>query len=93
MTEVRSINALRADREGDNTLLSPLELLEDAAEDIRSGVWTPDKIVVLMIDTRSDNYDMRMRCCNVRRSEVVAACEAAKIRALVQMGYTRPPEE
>lgn len=79
MAEVRSINALRADKENDNSLLSPLETLEDAAEDIRSGKCRCDKLVILMLDI-GDGGDYRVgyRACSLRSSEAVALLEAGK---------------
>jgi len=85
MTEVRSINALRADRENNNSLLSPIECLEDAAEDLRAGIKTPDKLLVLGLDTKEDGYRLSFWACNLRSSEIVALCEAMKMRVIRDM--------
>lgn len=85
MGEVRSINALRADREKDNTLLSPIECLEDAAADLRSGDRSCNKLLVLMLD--ADEGDKKFHyvgyhASHLRLSECVALLEIAKHRFL-----------
>jgi len=86
--EVRSINAIRADRENDNTLLSPVECLEDAAEDLRSGKTKCDKLLVLRLNTGDDgsSYDVGFNASNLRSSEMLALMEVAKAILLAGMG-------
>jgi len=86
--EVRSINAIRADRENDNTLLSSVECLEDAAEDLRSGKTKCDKLLVLRLNTGDDgsSYDVGFNASNLRSSEMLALMEVAKAILLAGMG-------
>ena len=53
MVEIRDIRALRANRDGDNTILTPLITLEDAAEDIRQQQLKCDKLLVVAQNTES----------------------------------------
>lgn len=89
MTEIRSINALRAERENDNKLLSPLECLEDAAEDVRSGKVPATKVLVLCLDTGPEDtsYNVHFHASKLRASEMLALLEVFKQRVLRDMGY------
>lgn len=80
MTEVRSINALRASRDNDNSLLSPIECLEDVIQDIKSGKLSCDKLLVLTLDTGPDGggYDTHFAACNMKMSEMIALMEVEK---------------
>ena len=88
MADVHNLNAARADKAKDNTLLSPADCLEDALQELRSGVRVCDKLVVLALDTSPDNsgYAMGFYACNMKASEIVALCEAMKARMLQSMG-------
>jgi hypothetical protein len=87
MAEVRSLNALRANRENDNSLLTPLECLEDAAADIRSGQRKCQKLLILCLDAGDDGmaYALSFFASNMKSSEMVALCEAMKARTLRNM--------
>lgn len=87
MTEIVSINTIRAIKNNDNTLLSPAECLDEAAREIRSGERNCDKILVLSLDTQDDNYHVGFYASNLKSSEVVALLEAAKLRFLRDMGF------
>ena len=82
MGEVRSINALRATRENDNSLLTPVEALEDAAADLRSGERKANKMVAILLNAEDDDYHFGFVSSNMRVSEMVALLEAAKTRLL-----------
>lgn len=86
MGEVRSLNAARAIRERDNTLISPLECLEDAANDLRAGKHTATSALVLTLDTTDGSYCLGFYASNLKASEMVSLCEAMKHRALQHMG-------
>ena len=85
MAELRSINALRAVRENDNSLLSPVECLDDAAEDLRLGEVKADKVLVIALNSKDGAYDIRWWSSNLLSSEMVALAEAFKMRALKNM--------
>lgn len=87
MSEIRSINALRAQRERDNRLLTPVECLEDAAQDMRSGDFPCNKLLVLCLYDEGGSYASRSYASNMRSSEMLALLEAAKVRVLMDMGY------
>lgn len=86
--EIRSIAALRADRENDNSLISPIECLEDAAQDIRMGKRVCQKLLVITLDQGEDGRDFKVGfyASNLRASEIVSITEVMKIRALKFMG-------
>ena len=89
MGEVQSINVARADRENDNTLLSPVECLEEAAREIRSGEKRCTSVLVLRLDAGEDGdcYDIGFSACNLRSSEMLSLLEVAKTRVLSGMGF------
>jgi len=79
MAEIRSINALRANRHDDNTLISPAECLEDVAEDLRSGASQCNKLLVLALDTGDGgDYDITFAASNMHVTEMIALLEVAK---------------
>jgi hypothetical protein len=86
MADVHNLNAARADKAQDNTLLSPADCLEDALQEVRSGVRVCDKLVVLTLDTTGDGYGMGYYASNIKASEIIALCEATKARMLRLMG-------
>lgn len=87
MSEIRSINALRAQRERDNRLLSPVECLEDAAQDMRADEFPCNKLLVLCLYDGDGSYASRFYASNMRASEMLALLEASKVRVLMDMGY------
>lgn len=89
MTEIRSINALRAERDNDNSLLSPAECLEDAAQDVRTGERKCQKVLILTLDVGDDDaaYNVGFYAANMKTSEKLALIEAAKSVFLRNMGY------
>lgn len=89
MGEVKSFNAERANRTGDNTLITPAECLEDAASEIRSGARECNKVMVITLNT-GDNYDtfqVGFYAAQMRSSEMLAALEAIKTTVLRDMGF------
>lgn len=89
MAEVRHINVLRADRDNDNTLVSPLECLEDAAEDLRTGKRNCDKLLVLFLDSGPDgrDYGTALAASNMKGSEMIALLDITKAKIRSWMGY------
>jgi len=85
--EVRSLNAVRADRANDNSLLSPSECLGDTARELEAGELVATKALVLLLDTgEGDDYGVAFRSSNLRVSEMIALIEVAKARLLEMMG-------
>lgn len=91
MVEIRSINALRANKENDNSLLSPVECLEDAIQDIKSGNRKCDKLLVLMLNSDKENggggYEVGFAASDMKTSEMISLMEAAKYIFLQRMGF------
>lgn len=87
MTEIIPINALRADRENDNGLVSPREMLMDAIAAIDGGRQTPNKALTVLLDTGTAEgvYDFKFFASDMTASEMVALCEALKFRLLTMM--------
>lgn len=93
MVEIRSINALRAEKEDDNNLLSPVEALEDAAEDIRSGKVKCNKLLIISLDTGDGyDYDIQRWMSHLQVSEAVALMEAVKYQFMKDI-FERDAEE
>lgn len=89
MSDVVSLNAARADRENDNTLLTPVDALRDVIAKIGTGQTVCDKLLVLHLDTGADGdrYDIGFNASNMRASEMLALLEVAKVVVLRQMNY------
>lgn len=79
--DIRSLSAIRADREGDNRLISPLETLEEMAREIRAGEIDPaDMVIIFRKKTDPEYFDFRYRLSQVRVSDAVVLLTAAKAR-------------
>ncbi|MCD1644142.1 hypothetical protein [Aurantimonas coralicida] len=87
MGEVRSLGPARAARNRDNRLYTPVECLEGAAEDLRTGDFPCNKLMVLVLDDDDGAYASRFYACNLKASEQLALLEAMKARVLKNMGY------
>lgn len=87
MGEVRSLNAIKADRENDNTLLSPKEMMLDVVADIDAGKLAPTKAIVITLDDADGSYALNWHTCNARCSDMIAMAEVMKAMLLSQMGY------
>lgn len=85
MSEIHNLNAERAAKARDNTLLSPADCLDDALREVRSGVRVCDKLVILTLDTTDDGYGVGYYASNIKASEIVALCEAMKVLMLKSM--------
>lgn len=87
MGEVRSLNAIKASREDDNTLLTVKEMLLDIVADIDAGMLSPNKAFLIMVRDEDGGYDLNWGACNARSSEMIAMCEVAKAELLAAMGF------
>jgi hypothetical protein len=93
MTEIRSINAIRANRENDNGLLSPIEALQDAIADIEAGETKCQSILILALDRGEDEtcFDIKFNSSNLKSSEMLALLECMKARVLTMMNFIAEP--
>ena len=87
MADVQSLAAARADRENDNTLISPAECCDDAARAIRSGERKADAALVLTLNRVEGKFDVGYFASNLKASEMLALLEVAKVRILQTMNY------
>lgn len=87
MADVQSLAAARADRENDNTLISPAECCDDAARTIRSGKRKADAALVLTLSRVEGKFDVGYFASNLKASEMLALLEVAKVRILQTMNY------
>lgn len=87
MAEITSLGTARAARNRDNRLYTPIECLEGAAEDLRTGDFLCNKLMVLVLDDADGAYASRFYACNLKSSEQLALLEAMKARVLKDMGY------
>lgn len=88
--DIRSFNAALAEKAGDNSLWTPLDCLEDAANDLRSGKKATS-VLVITLDASDGGYDVRCQMANLKASECLALLEVAKAKALGWMGYIPEP--
>lgn len=58
----------------DNTRITPRELLLDAINDIETGVKSPNKLAIFMLDDKDDKYATNFYASNMRTSELIALC-------------------
>lgn len=87
MGEVRSLNAIKATREADNSLMTVKEMLLDMVADIDAGMMSPNKAFLIMVRDQDDGYDLNWGACNARSSEMIAMCEVAESELLAAMGF------
>jgi len=91
MTEPTLLNVERAKRENDNTLLSPLESMRDAANMIEDGTVKADAAFMIFLDRGDDPADpkfgLRWFASNIWASEMLALLECAKVEILKSMNY------
>jgi hypothetical protein len=83
---VTSLGAARAIAAHDNRLWTPIECLFDAIEDEKKK--PSDKIVVIRIDTKDDEFTVGYNAAKIKCSEILAAIEILKFTLMKEMGYT-----
>jgi hypothetical protein len=87
---IQSLGAMRAEREQDNRLWSPIECLEEAIRDLKSGEMSCTGLVILFVDQGNEEkpvFTVNNYAANIRASSIITAFEAAKVRLLADMGY------
>ena len=62
----------------DNRFTPPVQLLHETIQEIEDGVCTPNKLVILMLDSTDEKYNVSYRMSNIRFSEVVSLLEVGK---------------
>lgn len=67
---------------------TPENMLEKAIEEVRDGVWTDiKKMMVITVDEENQSYIVNWMQAGMKMSECLTLCEVAKIRFLSEMGY------
>jgi hypothetical protein len=87
---VMSLGAARATAAGDNRLWSPVECLEEAVRDVKSGRITADKVVVIFLNTGTEDdpdFNVDYYVAKTKASQILAALECVKSKILAEMGY------
>lgn len=86
---VTSLGAARAIASGDNRLWTPIECLEDAIRDIKSGTMKADGVVVMFVDRGTDHtmFNVGHYSANIKASEIISAAEILKVKLFNDMGY------
>ena len=74
MGEVRSLGAARA-----NNSWSPGEMVEEAARLLEKGEIKATKAIIVFLDDEDEIYKMEWLTSRLKRSEVIALLECAKI--------------
>jgi len=87
MGEVRSLNAIKASRQDDNTLLTVKELLLDMVADIDAGTLSPTKAFLIFVNDTDGNYELNWGACNAKSTDMIAMCEVAKTELFAAMGF------
>lgn len=92
--KVESFAAARADKQADNTLISPAECCEDAAREIREGErrCTAALVITLDVGPEGDRFDVGYFASNLRSSQKLAVLEATKAIVLRNMNYIAGPD-
>lgn len=84
---VENLAIARASRDQDNTLLSPVDTLDDARQAIEDGRISPNSLMVLSLDHSDGNYGFHWFACNLASSEMLALLEVAKTNVLKDMNF------
>ena len=89
MTEPISLNVARADRENDNSLLSPVDALREAIRDIENGEYPAERILILRLDHGEDGneFNVGWHAANINSTMMIALMEAVKHRLLTDVGF------
>ncbi len=67
-----------SDVKEDNRLITPADLLDAVAEEIRAGEITPTKLVILHLNDEEDNYTTGFRAANISICEMAGLMEVIK---------------
>ena len=81
MAEIRDLSIARAYASQDNSLVTPVQILREAAREIEAGEIPADKALIVLIETGDDGvpkFKVRWRAADIRASEIIAACEYMK---------------
>ena len=87
MTKIASLGAKRAQEARDNRLWTPVECLEDAIRDLKSGQTKANKVVVLFVDMSEGEFTVSHYSANIKASEILAAGVVLQAKLLDDMGY------
>ena len=81
------LNAARAEREDDNSLMTPIDALQSAIAQIKSGDIKCEKILIMTLheDEETRDYDPGYIGANISSSEMLALIETVKIGILKNM--------
>ena len=77
--ETVNINVARADKENNNTLLTPADCLEGTLAEIKNGKRC-DRLLILTLSEGGDgrDYDNGFRACNLSCSQMLSLLEVTK---------------
>lgn len=84
MADDKNIISL-AEAADDSRMWSPEQMLEEAVKVARDEGW--NKAIVLFLDDTTGRFDVDFLNAGLNTSQIVAVCEAMKMRALQMMGY------
>lgn len=89
MTRPTILGAVRAEREGDNSLLTPIDALRTAIDDIESGECPADGVLVLRLSRGAEGmfFDTGWYASNMKSSEMLALVEVFRHRILAEMCF------
>lgn len=91
MSDPINLNFERADREDDNTCLTPEDVLRQALIDLENGTIKANSAIVILIDDDPENdggksYRMSYLLARLKTSQIIGWLEVLKARMLVHMG-------
>ena len=89
MTEITSLSVARAERENNNSLLTPVECLTIAVREIENGERKCQSILVITLNRGDDNkgFGVGFYASNLKASDQLALIEVMKAFILTDMGY------
>jgi len=77
---------------GDSTHTDVVTTLRDALAYVEANPDEYDKCLVVLIDTKHDKFAVGYFCAKIKTSDMIAACEIMKARAIAMMGWLLGPD-
>lgn len=91
MSKKKVINL--AEMMNDNTMITPIQLLDMVRGEIEDGTINPNKLVILALDTEEDEWDWTRYACNISAPEIMTLATLITTRIAMQMNGDDDGEE
>lgn len=87
MADIENLSIKRAIRAQDNRLVTPLDVMLDAASEIKSGVQNPNKAFVILLKDDDECFNWQTYRSNIKTSEAIALLDIVKAQLLSRMRH------